>query len=614
MQKTVETSKFKNKTTKVIMKNNKNNIAQICESWGPMVKTITKNAINESSDRFEWMCEYAHNHSMYLNEESIGGASFPFNTLYNTNGIGDAVPAQRAGMSAVDQASTATYGSGDKWPALLPMALQVAARTIGFDLVNTVPMQGPTYVIPFLDYVYAGSKDTYGAAPSYNGATANPKIGTRLGEKVDPAYALYEAPHAFRCKLVADASVKADVIAALKEEDASTGYINLKGTDASINVNFIGLSRISADPMFKVCADSKNISLGMVFGANASIDVTVGGLRFTLARPRFISALEDQVLGFTGAGKYDSDAWTGTFQSDEHLYEPMTRGTGEMQYPRQMSLKVFTKFGQVGTQSVAVAVTQEQVQDLQKQWGIDVLKIVETAAINELSQSINKHILSRLFALGWRNHVEAYQSEGINLNISLTGVDTTKTCVTYFETDANDDPKEVQVEMPVPAIVKYGDFENSDTVFKKIGVNLLYAGSIVMNRGRRGPANFIVTNAKVATMLQSNSQYAFSPIANTFNQNNGSLYPMGTIAGMTLYVDPLMSMHDTRVLVGRKGGKEEPGVVFAPYNMAESVRLIAEHTAAPKVIVKSRYALVDIGWFPELGYLTFYVNTPDTIV
>jgi hypothetical protein len=271
---------------------------------------------------------------------------------------------------------------------------------------------------------------------------------------------------------------------------------------------------------------------------------------------------------------------------------------------------LFTKNIQVGTIEVGCAVTQEQVQDLQKQWGIDVLKLVENAAINELSQSINKHILSRLFALGWRNHVEVYESEGVNLNINLAGGDTAKTCVTYFD----DVQTEVQVTMPVPGIVKYGDFENSDTVFKKVGVNMLYAGNMIMNRGRRGPANFIVTNYKVATILQSNSQYAFSPLANTFNQNNGSLYPMGTIAGMTLYVDPLMAAYDTRVLVGRKGDKQEPGVVFCPYIMAESVRLIAEHTAAPKVLVKSRYALVDLGWYPELNYLTFYVGTPDTIV
>lgn len=583
------------------MATNKKNMAQILEAWTPAIKSITKNAVNESNvEKLSWMAEYAHNHAMAMNEDAMGGATFPFQTLANTNGIGNAVPAQQAGMTAVAQGQAASFGSGDKWPALLPMALQVAARTIGFDLVNTMPLQGPTGVLPFMDYVYAGSKDAYGATPSYNGATANPQKGTYLGQEKNPAYEMYEAPHAFRCKITAEDKVAA--VAALKEADV----IEL----GEMKVVFIGLTRISAEPMFRVLGESKGIALGKVFGAEASLEVTVGEATMTLSRPRLISALEDQILGFTGAGRYDSDKWSGTFHNDEHLFEPMDRATGEMQYPRQMSLKVFTKFVQVGTQSVAVAVTQEQVQDLQKQWGINVLNLVETAAINELSQTINKHILSRLFALGWRNHVQAYESEGINLNISLTGEAVNKTCVTYFD----DAMTEEQVEMPVPAIQKYGDFENSDTVFKKLGVNLLAAGNLVMNRGRRGPANFCVMNWKLATMLQSNSQYAFSPLANTLNQNNGSLYPAGTIAGMTVYVDPLMATYDTRVLVGRKGDKQEPGVVMCPYVMAESVRLIAEHTAAPKVIIKSRYALVDLGFYPELNYVTFYVKTPDTII
>lgn len=583
------------------MATNKKNMAQILEAWTPAIKSITKNAVNESNvEKLSWMAEYAHNHAMAMNEDAMGGATFPFQTLANTNGIGNAVPAQQAGMTAVAQGQAASFGSGDKWPALLPMALQVAARTIGFDLVNTMPLQGPTGVLPFMDYVYAGSKDAYGATPSYNGATANPQKGTYLGQEKNPAYEMYEAPHAFRCKITAED--KAAAVAALKAADV----IEL----GEMKVVFIGLTRLSAEPMFRVLGESKGIALGKVFGAEASLEVTVGDAKMTLSRPRLISALEDQILGFTGAGRYDSDKWSGTFHNDEHLFEPMDRATGEMQYPRQMSLKVFTKFVQVGTQSIAVAVTQEQVQDLQKQWGINVLNLVETAAINELSQTINKHILSRLFALGWRNHVQAYESEGINLNISLTGEAVNKTCVTYFD----DAMTEEQVEMPVPAIQKYGDFENSDTVFKKLGVNLLAAGNLVMNRGRRGPANFCVMNWKLATMLQSNSQYAFSPLANTLNQNNGSLYPAGTIAGMTVYVDPLMATYDTRVLVGRKGDKQEPGVVMCPYVMAESVRLIAEHTAAPKVIIKSRYALVDLGFYPELNYVTFYVKTPDTII
>ena len=587
------------------MEKNKLNIAQIVESWSPAIKQLTNNAVNESNpDKLAWMCEYAHNHTMHLNEEAVGGVSFPYQTLNNTMGIGNAVPASFAGQTAADQSNIKAFGSGDKWPSLLPMALQVAARTVGFDLVNTIPFQGPTGVLPFLDYVYAGSKEPYGATPAYNGETANPAIGVNDRK---PAYELYDAPHAFRCKLVAD-DKKAAIKKIVDTCDAS-GFITIGG-DTKMKVQYIGLSRLSAEPMFKVMPGQTGIALGKVFGAENS--ATIEGIEgVTLKGARLISALEDQIQGFTGAGKYDSDRWTGTFQDPNHLYEPMDRATGEMQYPRQMNLKVFTKFVSVGTQSVAVAVTQEQVQDLQKQWGIDVLKLVENAAINELSQSINKHILSRLFALGWKNHVQAYEAEGINLNIDLTKDSSIDVTFASY-----DDRGEIQMSMPVakPAIYGDGSFENADTMFKKIGVNMLAAGNVIMQRGRRGAANFVVTNWKIATMLQSNAQYAFSPIANTFNQNNGSLYPVGTIAGLTVYVDPLMHTQDTRVLVGRKGDKDEPQVVFCPYIMAESVRLITEGTASPKVLIKSRYALVDLGWYPQLNYLTFYVKTAEGLV
>ena len=588
------------------MEKNKLNIAQIVESWSPAIKQLTNNAVNESNpDKLAWMCEYAHNHTMHLNEEAVGGVSFPYQTLNNTMGIGNAVPASFAGQTAADQSNIKAFGSGDKWPSLLPMALQVAARTVGFDLVNTIPFQGPTGVLPFLDYVYAGSKEPYGATPAYNGETANPAIGVN-GK--DPAYALYDAPHAFRCKLVAD-DKKAAIKKIVDACDAST-FITIGTEPNEMKVQYIGLSRLSAEPMFKVMPGQTGIALGKVFGAENSAKIK-GIDNVTLKGARLISALEDQIQGFTGAGKYDSDRWTGTFQDPNHLYEPMDRATGEMQYPRQMNLKVFTKFVSVGTQSVAVAVTQEQVQDLQKQWGIDVLKLVENAAINELSQSINKHILSRLFALGWKNHVQAYEAEGINLNIDLT-----KDSAIDVTFASYDDRGEIQMSMPVAKPATYGDgsFENADTMFKKIGVNMLAAGNVIMQRGRRGAANFVVTNWKIATMLQSNAQYAFSPIANTFNQNNGSLYPVGTIAGLTVYVDPLMHTQDTRVLVGRKGDKDEPQVVFCPYIMAESVRLITEGTASPKVLIKSRYALVDVGWYPQLNYLTFYVKTAEGLV
>jgi hypothetical protein len=133
---------------------------------------------------------------------------------------------------------------------------------------------------------------------------------------------------------------------------------------------------------------------------------------------------------------------------------------------------------------------------------------------------------------------------------------------------------------------------------------------VVSNRGRRGPANFVVTNAQIATAIQDISQFVAAPFANTATQNNGSLYPVGTLAGMTVYVDQNMRWTDTRVLVGRKGADDEPGMKFMPYMMAESIQTISEGTMSPKIAVKSRYALVEAGFHPQTMYFTFNVVVP----
>jgi len=526
----------------------------------------------------------------------MGGVSAPYSTLYNVPGVGNAVPASQAGTSGLQQSQAASKGSGDKWPALLPMALQVATRTVGFDVVNVIPMPGATGVISYLDYVYAGGKQPYGAQP---GTAANPNPSAA-------AIALQEAPYAF--KLAVDASTKGWLTDGKLVSFSANASL---GGGKYMTANYIGKARIDGYAMFKTTAFGNGATnLADVFDGSATVTID-SSLATVATYPTLISTLEDQVQGFTGAGTTDTDAWAGTFVSGTTLYEPMDRGTGENTYPRSLGLQVFTKFIGVGTYQVAVNVTQEQIQDLNKQWGIDVIAMVENAGINEISQSINKHILSRLFSLGWKNHVKANDVEGINLNMNCTSTGAL-TSIAYAYADGENTV--TTTSMTIPGFATYASvvgatFENQDTIIKRVMANILAAGNVVMQRGRRGPANFIVTNLKLATALQTNSGYTFSPIVNTFTQSNGSLYPLGTIAGMTLYVDPNMLYSDTRVLVGRKGASDEPGVIFAPYLMAESVKLITEGTGAPKVIIKSRYALVDAGFHPETQYLTLFFAT-----
>jgi len=232
--------------------------------------------------------------------------------------------------------------------------------------------------------------------------------------------------------------------------------------------------------------------------------------------------------------------------------------------------------------------------------------MIENALVNEVSQAINKHILSRAFALGWSNHDEFLTTEGQNLNLNLVigGTAGSYTIPSYIgKSDSG-------ISIASVAGPASGTYENLSTLQRRLFSRILASANVVANRGRRGPANFIVTNANVASALQDISQFTFAPFSNTLTQNNGTLYPVGSLAGMTVYVDQNMKFGDNRVLVGRKGGDDEPGLKFMPYMMAESIQTISEGTMSPKVAVKSRYALVEAGFHPETMYFCFHVNVP----
>jgi hypothetical protein len=123
---------------------------------------------------------------------------------------------------------------------------------------------------------------------------------------------------------------------------------------------------------------------------------------------------------------------------------------------------------------------------------------------------------------------------------------------------------------------------------------MLAASNMISVRGRRGPATFAVCSSQVASGFQDCA--GFVP------------YPIGTLAGIAIYVDPNMAWTDSRVALGRKGDGQTPGLVFMPYVMADTVETIAEGTMAPKLQMKSRYALVHAGHHPETMYLTFGVK------
>jgi hypothetical protein len=603
------------------------NESQVFETWAPILEE--KTGIKESN-KLTWMSKYAHYHS--LNE----GFAYPQASLLNTPGMGNVAPASTVAGGAGAFYSANALGSGDKFPSLLPLAIQVAARTVGFDIVPVIPMNGPAGVLTYLDYVYAGGRDVNAPGiKGQNGLTGN----TGFTDK-------------FLVFKISRSGLGATALADLATANAGDGYVfTAAAAGAGIDgllVAYVGKSRIDGGQIFRILGEStavtstgaqtfnalpantQGITLADVLDGAATLYSATSYSGNALTNPstytttgmtivgaagditgsaELVRALEDHIAGFAGSGPLDNDAFAGDATNGLTPYEPMRRGVGETTQYRTMGLQAFTKFVEAETYQVAATVTTEQIQDLNRQYGIDVVSMMENALVNEISQSINKHILSRAFALGWQNHYDFYNVDGVNLNLTL--VDQTSTGNARFIGKENS-----LVSIPCPDVQVYGTssattFENQGTFQRRIQSKVLAAANVVAQRGRRGPGNFVVTNLQIATALQDSAQFTFYPLANTVNQNNGALYPLGTIAGMTIYVDPNMKYEDTRILVGRKGADEEPGLKFMPYLMAESIQTIAEGTMAPKIAVKSRYALVEAGFHPQTQYFTFLINLKD---
>ena len=579
------------------------NEAEVKATWSPVIESAT--GIKDAT-KLDWMSKYCAYHKLAEDKGMVDYGSLLTESVWNQVHLNPGMnvpgmgPVQFPGNpGTTTQFHSQTPGSGDKPFSLLPLAMQVAAQTIGLDLVPVVPLGGPFGMLTYLDFPYAGG----------NLATPSAVVNGLGG--ADGTVAPLMIKFGFDYVSGASNLVAGDVV-----------YI-ADGTNVYFRLTFIERSRIDGLAIFKVEANAGNITntvgpftagydngntLANVLGANAGtttyLTATGAGtqdvsedLDVVASTAELVKALEDHITGFSGRGL--KQGGTSVTSNDPYLREE-----GESTPDNLIGLKLFNKSVKAGTLQVAAAVTREQVQDL-KQYGIDAVAQVEAVLINELTQGINKHILDRIFRLGNTNAKQVFDFDGTNLSLALAP--SAGSSVIALGLPMNSDAAVDSISLSTANVVPTNG-DNGGTLQRRILSRILAASNLIAIRGRRGAANFAVTNGQVATALQDIAGFVPYPLSNTVNQAAGSLYPVGSVAGVNIYVDPNMSWTDTRIVIGRKGDGNAPGLVFMPYLMAESVSTIAEGTMAPKISVKSRYALVEAGFHPQTMYYTLGVN------
>lgn len=600
---------FKIKNT-IMFKQNDIKIPQIMENqivdeWAPLLKSarLINESIESNPEKLALISKIAHiqqtdgpiNEGMtQLNENStFDNSGIP--TLGGIPGVGN--PSFGSTLGSPSNFVNGTPGSGDKWLSPFKISLQIAAKTVGFDIVNTIPITAPTGMIYYLDYIYSDG-DINGTG---NDAPKMFKIAT---------------PSAFT-------ATKGDKFVAT----AATVTAGAAATGNAAKLTYVGKTRVSGYSIFTLdgmgtatanaVTETSTLKIADVFDGAATLmkaetgnSANANTLAVTAitATADYVVGLEDHVYGYSnGEGGLDSVTYDGSFVDGTSLYEGARRGVAEKDRWQEMTTRITNKNIETRSFKVAVTMTQEQLQDMKRQHNWDLISKSESALVNEASQNINKNILARAFALGWAHHIKASAAEGVNLNLALDpSYSSGSATATYVKNDGTTEA------MTIPAYQTYAtssaSFENLETIQRRIVSRIFACSDLIHSRGRRGAATGIVTNAQIASALRNVSGYSATPFANSLSNSN--LYPMGKIDGLTLFVDPNMKYTDTRVLVFRKGNDDDPGLKFLPYLLGESIQTITSNTMSPKIALSSRFALTEYGQNPELQYLTFYVKLP----
>lgn len=532
--------------TKIFKRSSDN---RLVNTWKPILEGYGADVA-----KTPWLAEYAHNHAIFDNATPLfEQATAPGVFLQTPGSLGGFMgnpSAPTPSMTPFTGGAKNAYsdsGSGDKFPSLLPVAIQVAAKTIGFDLVPVIPMDSPVGFLPYLDYLYAGGR-----------------VGTAAtgGSEFEP----------YMVKIVG--------LTATDFPNAAYGDTVTFST-AVTNAEFIGFSRVDGTLIIKIIDDGGS-SDPLATELNGDT-LTIGGdtsAAIAAADVQLVSALENHISGFTSVSDndYAGTSFTGPYlPATGDTPNGMSREAGENSRFRQMGLRMFTKFVEARTDQVSISATVEQIQDLNRVWNYDVISMLENVAVNDLAQSINKQLVDRVFQLADVHNGEIDLVEG-------TGVTT------------------------LDLSTGTGGFENVSTLQRRLVTKVLELANLIYHRGRFGAGTFMVTNGRLASALADVAGYSIAQVPTDMTGVAGNLYPAGKVYGVQVYVDPNLSWGDTRLAIGRKGADEEPGVKFMPYIMAESLQTIAEGTFSPKIGMKSRYAITEAGWHPETQYVNMDIQ------
>lgn len=471
-------------------------------------------------------------------------------------------------------------GTGDIPSYVFGLQSQLALHCIGFDLLPTIAVDTPKVVINYVDTVYGGgSFDDVTSLPSY--IDIEDKLFTyawvknnNLLRATSTLTLVAGDGKAMKVRYMIRSTIKP----ALTIEVLSTGdYASDIYTETNKYSVKDVVTAINAANGAKVYVNDETT------GANLSQAFTVN----------YTSAIRTNIAEAA---------------SNDNSRTGMTRGQMEKGPKHKLNVISMDKQLEMVGIEIEADTTNIQIKDMAAM-GINVIAHLYTGVQNQLVQTLDEIILDHLYRMGVQHAVNAWESQGIDMSLFIAAPATTD--IPYKDVVSEDqwrDMLNVDVRSRMGNIknsIQSSSYENQITHADRLYARILRVAEFVAYDNRLGATDFIVLSGDLAACLKKNSKFVVCPHVETLSSSPELVYTGTLYDIISVYKNPKTAFNDPRILMGRRGDDTDPGSKLLAYDLAASRQAIVEGTMAEKIRVWSRFAIADVGFYPELSYMTF---------
>lgn len=543
--------------------------------WAPILESI---GISKDHARFADLCEYAEMQKNLFKANSINENVNNANA-YNSRGFGAVT------MPGVNQTpgQLGTAGSGDIAQVLLPASVKIAAHTPGLNLLPVINVNSNRIDLLYYDWKY----DDY--ATFDKGSVEERGTTFKLDLPKTEIDALKAAVIANGVKILR--GMLSEPVFLVLNNTSITGISALSNISVAPQnkegiVQFMGFSKIDGLPMFRIFTqdnaastagwgwkqelntlpdDAYSIAQHFSNGRAAELTFT-GGTTITLstnATALEVSLNEDVISDF----------------STNRTKTGMNRGEWDASTANKIGMDSFVKTVQIGVRHIAATLRLSEINDYQRMHGVNIIDKTREQLITQLQQEISIEIVQKVKEMGEKNRTELINIAGSSM-----------------------------YDLDISKYTSAGLFENTFSLTRILWKKVIGGSFFIKTDGKFGNADYAVVSGTMVANLSEMNGYSVLPMKNNTLNLGKSIEAVGAIDGITIYVDPHMMPGDNTIYLGRVGTKEDPGLKFFAYMLAENVEVTSERTMAPHLYLYSRYAIGEYGFFPEKQYLAIHVK------